>query len=668
MRAVLAALALLVAQPFDEARGPDFAYGPFDETSKFGPQGTPFYAPLHTDEIGPGVWAVQGPPAPTGCWWGDDPAGSGTVTAGTWTLTSATSAVESPFGTSAGDYIGARRFDTNDYYTNDDSSVGNLDSDLSVIAVVAHRATASATISKADVADDGWEMFSDGTGNFDVYVENDAGTNATSTKAAVLSDGSWNTMGFSLDLDGNLIAYLNGVAGNTAVTPAAPITITNAMVVGAIRGGVLYKAKADIALICWWEGTILSGTAHAAIHNALSSMSASTGPDIVYTRATTGMPGAPDATGQYHAFGAGLAAPTPNGTSVEGARTNYALNFLDKSALTVVGDAVVTVNTASGPWSVYAGGAEADTLSDDNDTDGGGADDGDADYEGVRLDAQTTYTSAYTCSTRVKAGTETGATLLITSDGTGSKTCTFSGLDVPATATTVGGVVSAETLAGWARIDCSTTIGGVPTATTCDLLVGDAAADTGTIIASASGAWRLGYVPGQCPTAGTAATCNADNLAMPLASTGLLDGTGKLLTPVKVCLDYTPTITSVVDAYLWSIKDDATGADIWYGRLIVATGRLYLYAQSTEEGVERIVAYQTTGTTWVAGTTYNICYLVSPTPANVRIWINNASVPLTTGTVIGTPPNALDNLYWGSWGVTSSSARGGVAKAKVQRP
>jgi hypothetical protein len=317
-------------------------------------------------------------------------------------------------------------------------------------------------------------------------------------------------------------------------------------------------------------------------------------------------------------------------------------------------------NSTSGPSSVYFGGAEADTIGDD---------DGAA-YEGGRIVAETTYTGAYTADAYVAPGTQTGATILITSDGTGSKTCTFTGLDDLLTATSSGGTIrciggaactgSNSYPGSFARLICTTTIGGVPTATTADLLVGDAAADTGTIIASAGEAWRQAYSGRACPTAGTAATCNADSLAYPLAGSGLVNAGGSLLTPFMVTVSYTPELPNgTADAVLWSFKDDGTATDIWYARIVSSTGRLYLYAQSAEEGAERVIAYQTTGTTWAPGTTYKIRYRIAPSvAAGVAIWINDTPVALTTGTTIANPPNSLDNLHLGAWGTTSLHAKG----------
>jgi hypothetical protein len=315
---------------------------------------------------------------------------------------------------------------------------------------------------------------------------------------------------------------------------------------------------------------------------------------------------------------------------------------------------VVTVNTTSGPFSAYNGAAEADTLTDDNDTDGGGADDVDADYEGVRLYAGTTYTGARTCDAFLKAGTETGATITIATDGTGSKTCTFSGLDTLATATTVNGVIEYVGLpTGWGRISCATTIGGVPTATTGDLLVGDAAGDAGTIIASAHHAWRLAYTSRPCLAGGTAATCNVD--ALSVSATGWPTRSG------RVSLRYTPgmvgpagltrylveTLDGAVD-YGWYLRIDHTTALRWFSESVAGAGDY-----STSGGLA-----------WTPGTTYLI---VAQWRANGAVKVWRDGVPVIDD-VLGDVADQNDTtVYLGSYDGWSSFALGAVDRRQVQR-
>jgi hypothetical protein len=207
---------------------------------------------------------------------------------------------------------------------------------------------------------------------------------------------------------------------------------------------------------------------------------------------------------------------------------------------------------------------------------------------------------------------------------------------------------------GFARLVCTTTIGGVPSATTADLLVGDAAADTGTIIASAGEAWRLAYPGRACPTAATAATCNADNLSV--ATTGWPVSAGRIV------LSYTPevadgfaTARTMFDVYAAATSagyemyvDATTGVLSWYSKNTAGASTTKSSAALTwTQDVEYLIVAQW----WASGV--------------VKVWRNGVLVIDATGADVA---NALTaNAYIGSRDLSSRYAQGRLKLLRVER-
>jgi hypothetical protein len=551
---------------------------------------------------------------PTWQWYGSDPDGSGGQS---WagTVTGTIEDVTSPVCANGSCWT-AKKFDGTNDYIDADSEWGDPEDQDFAVCVVFHRpppATAATVLAskRSTPSSDGWILYVWASAECVFIV--DSGATSISENASVSQNARNMCCGFR-DYDGNVGVYAQGAIA----TPTANTT-TSIDVAEVVSVGSQYTTHANkmLGLIDWlgiWKGTGTAPVTEAefdALNARIFGLHPSTGPsDVAFTRTTVGC--GEDAAGNRQCFGSGVPVlANGDAISVWGAVTNYSLNSLDWSAHTVIGDSVVTVNTTSGPSAVYNGGAEADTLTDDNDTDGAGADDGDADYEGVRIVAETTYTGAYTVDAYVKPGTNTGATIDIVTDGTGSKTCTYTGLDNLATATSVGGSIqciggaactgSNSYPTGFARLVCTTTLGGVPSATTADLYVGDAAADTGTIIASAGEAWRLAYPGRACPTAATTATCNADNLSV--ATTGWPTSEG------RVVLSYTP---EVEDGYTSNcdLLDALDATAGFHLRRLATSGVLNWYSKSST-GVQ--TTKSSAALTWTRGTTYEI---------DVRWWAN----------------------------------------------
>lgn len=278
--------------------------------------------------------------------------------------------------------------------------------------------------------------------------------------------------------------------------------------------------------------------------------------------------------GQFTEATSGNACFGRYGLSAAGAVTNYVGNSLDASAQTLVGTPTdclagtpANCNSTSGAFSTYAGGAEADTIGDDDA----------ASLEGMESLTAGTATGDYTVSAFLSEGTLTDYTLEISTDGTGGTTCT-------------GTTLAASTERYW----CTATVGGTPTFVKGRVLVGDAATDTGTIIVSQ---WQFepGGLPGRpcvCTTA-SACVCNADQTTTPHDSIPGLH---------RACFSYTPRVSS--NTLSRTFYDSRSGSGASGTALItLGTGALRFIAH---DGTSPASA-DSIALSWVGGTTYLIC-------------------------------------------------------------
>lgn len=365
-------------------------------------------------------------------------------------------------------------------------------------------------------------------------------------QATANTPGSWIVASCRYDGTDDFFSRWNGNESttNSAFTPDAPTTQPFFMGVredGAEDvSGEMYEIRLYDRMLTAAEMTRLEALMMGAVMESRS---------VTVTRASAAFS---LVGGKYHALGDDWPAVTTNGIEAHGQVVNYGADGLDVSAATDVGSPTdcaagtpTNCDSASGPFSVFNGGAEADTLGDD---------DGAA-YEGIRIFSETTYTGAITGAALVKEGTETGASIDISTDGTGSTTCTFSDLD--ATVSTSGGVVSSK-IDGYTWISCSATIGGTPSATTVDLLVGDAAADTGTIVVSDREGYRLSYRPRPCPEVdgGASRTCAGDRPSTTVPGLPTVQG--------EWCVTYSPSYSdSTSTNLLFDTVSGGNGFKMW---------------------------------------------------------------------------------------------------------
>jgi hypothetical protein len=178
---------------------------------------------------------------------------------------------------------------------------------------------------------------------------------------------------------------------------------------------------------------------------------------------------------QYQRFGVGTPPLDGDGLILTSAAqdnnpvaSGWATDPLDASSWTDVGTPTVTVNQAAGPfgdWRAGIGGSEADLIVDND----GAVGEGKTGTLGCG-DVQTA-TGSYTASCWIRSGTSgtttTEARIGVVTDATGTTMCPITGLT-----------------SSFQRYDCTAAITGSPTSIKGRVLVGDADADTGSIIVS----------------------------------------------------------------------------------------------------------------------------------------------------------------------------------------
>ena len=255
------------------------------------------------------------------------------------------------------------------------------------------------------------------------------------------------------------IARTNGAQSTTTAWPGDPDTaLTSADfgqgMTGQIESVTIYTTNLSDAQILAIENA----------YNGLSDVATRQSTDaLVNGRNTPAW--ASSSSGQFFPVGRGTARPSASGYLVEqgsgvsGSTTGWATDNLDASSWTSVGSPTVNTNVTSGPFSSWRRAAEADRIVD---ADG-------AAFVGKQATSNCgTTVSGYTISCFLKAGdtgsVTTKARLAITTDGSGSTTCD-------------------KTLtSSFTRFTCTAQVTGSPSFVKGQVLVGNAASDTGSIL------------------------------------------------------------------------------------------------------------------------------------------------------------------------------------------
>lgn len=339
--------------------------------------------------------------------------------------------------------------------------------------------------------------------------------------------------------------------------------------------------------------------------------------------------------GFVYAIGDNAPRVTSRGVLSFEARTNVVTSPLDVSSGTLVQTPIITANTHSGLFSRFSGGPEGDTLNDDDSVL----------HEGVQTPSAGTWATAtsLTMSSIVAAGTRNDATQRVIVDGTTVTDCTYAGLDNLATATCSGnatafsncdilcaggrtcrsaGAVSYPGNA--ARLTCTGSTAGAATDSFGQLLVGDAATETGTLIVYHR---QLERAPFAGPPNPTSTATNADVHTLSTAGWPTTSG--------EVELAYTPTHGTGATRVLLDSRDSAPdGINVF----IYDDTRLGARTNSTT-----FTEAASAALTWTAGTTYCIRY----------IWgASGASLFRAAGTWSG------GTLTCGSYGTALATAAG----------
>lgn len=338
--------------------------------------------------------------------------------------------------------------------------------------------------------------------------------------------------------------------------------------------------------------------------------------DATTVRATTGFAAIGN---KVLFFEKNVAAVTTTGIYVGRSVTNEWTNSLDASAWTVVGTPTITTDTDAGPLSVYAGGNEADTITDDDA----------ASKECVYVQIGTT-TGDYTVSAYLAAGTITDYTLSVVTDGTGSVDC--AGTDLTST---------------FSRKTCSATVGGVPTYVRGQLCVGDTAADTGSIKVSGAQGEAAAQAGKPCPAGASASTCAVDQITVPK---------GRLPTgQFEICLDYTPDndVPIVTANELVSTYFGGNGIRVYRQKASTNAITAEQYISGTREYCTLTSSQQSFP--FQDGVTKRIC--MSWRPGSIRVY--EPSGGSKTCTTTGWPITHGTDLHIGSYytgGVTSNGS------------
>lgn len=262
-----------------------------------------------------------------------------------------------------------------------------------------------------------------------------------------------------------------------------------------------------------------------------------------------------------------------DGLAINIAATNYWQNSLDATASATVGTPTVTADQDSGPLSTYAGGAEADQISDDDA----------AANEGIESDSAGTADGTYTCSAFMASGTSTDYTVDILKDGVSVGSCT--GTDLTTT---------------YSRKSCSQATGGAAsTDITCTVTVGDAVTDTGTILVSGLQFEKASAIGQVCVATGAAsATCNSDVVTFSTASLPVVSGT--------VTFDYTPMRdASEVRTFIDTGASPFVGATGIGGMSCGVKVNDTAFVSTKNTGIAP-TSVDTGALTWAAETTYRI--------------------------------------------------------------
>jgi len=151
--------------------------------------------------------------------------------------------------------ITAQRFDGSaDDFTGAD--ILNLDNDISFCALARPSVINNTIAGRVHTDGDGYVLATEGNGFPELRAE--VGASFSETLVATDIIKQWAFICVTMDIDGNAIVYLNGVAGSAVAMPAGNKFSATGFAIGQDAGGTYPNANADIAFVLAWDGTILT--------------------------------------------------------------------------------------------------------------------------------------------------------------------------------------------------------------------------------------------------------------------------------------------------------------------------------------------------------------------------------------------------------------------------
>lgn len=322
-----------------------------------------------------------------------------------------------------------------------------------------------------------------------------------------------------------------------------------------------------------------------------------------------------DDNGAVQSASSNTARITSSGILLETAKTNYWTNNADASAWTDILTPVVTTGTWDGPFS---GATDGDTINDDNA----------AGVEGKSISVSSVSTGYWTASCYFQQGTLTTAQLAIATNGTGSTTCSFTGLS--------------ETTQ---RKYCTANIGGAATTITGKVFPGDGVnATTGSVKVVGCQIEKARFPSSPIVTAASAVARSGDSLTLAF---------DPRTTDVAYAMDVTPewstAETTVSTPILIDNGDGGTHDDELIAVDVQSLGTGVLSYTTNPDGNE----VDSSAQTWTSGTTYKVGgYITGGT-----LYVVRNGTPIGSYALSASPTNRSGTYFIG---VANDATGGGL--------
>lgn len=241
-------------------------------------------------------WSVPGVAAPSVVWWGDDPTGSSGYSTHTFTQSGSSSEYNTMFCPDGSHdditsgCMNARAFPSDTvYYESDTDGIANPGSDdFSVcVALVTPSTDAGTVVSHREgPAGEGWSLLVDADSYAPRFiVENHAANQDTvNYNDTDIKAGNWAILCGTYDADGNLNAYLNGIAdGTPTASSGGVVNVTGEpLVIGAREVDYAIDYEGAILFVMYWD-SLLDATDTVELVEAFSGILDTKGAPVTFT-------------------------------------------------------------------------------------------------------------------------------------------------------------------------------------------------------------------------------------------------------------------------------------------------------------------------------------------------------------------------------------------------